>query len=71
MQVCAITTDTASNNATMIDELMKTMSHINPLFDCKCHMPCLAHVLNLVVQDGLKELKTTADKDTSTSCISS
>ena len=71
MHVCAITTDNASNNATMIDELMKTMSHINPLFDRKCHMPCLVHVLNLAVQDGLKELKTTIGKDTSASCISS
>ena len=71
MQVCAITTDNASNNATMIDELVKTMSHINPLFDRKSHMPCLAHILNLAVQDGLKELKTTADEDTSASCISS
>ena len=57
MQVCAITTDNASNNATMIDELMKTMSHINQLFDRKRHMPCLAHVL--------KELKNTVDEDTS------
>ena len=53
----------------MIDELVKTMAHINPLFDRKRHMPCLAHVLNLAVQDGLKDLKTTADEDTSTSCI--
>ena len=71
MQVCAITTDNASNNAKMIDELTKTMSHINPLFDRKRHMPFLAHVLNLAVQDGLKELKTTVDEDTSASCISS
>ena len=71
MLVCAITTDNESYNATMIDELMKTMSHINPLFDRQCHMPCLAHVLNLEVQDGLKDLKTIADEDTSASCISS
>ena len=55
----------------MIDELVKTMSHINPLFDHKSHMPSLAHILNLAVQDGLKELKTIADEDTSASCISS
>ena len=55
----------------MIDELVKTNAHINPLFDRKCHMPCLPHVLNLAVQDGLKELKSTTDEDTSTSCISS
>ena len=71
MHVCAITTDNANNNATMIDELVKTMSHINHLFDRKHHMSCLAHVLNLAVQDGLKDLKTTADEDTSTSSISS
>ena len=71
MQLCAITTDNASNNATMIDELMKIMSHINPLFDRKCHMTCLAHVLNLAIQDGLKELKTTANEDTSVFCMSS
>ena len=55
----------------MIDELVKTMAHINPLFDRKRHMPCFVHVLNLTVQDGLKELKTAADEDTFTSCISS
>ena len=55
----------------MIDELVKTTAHINPLFDRERHMPCLAHVLNLAVQDGLKELKTTADENTSASCISS
>ena len=71
MRVCAITTDNASNNDTMIDELVKTECDINPLFDRKCHMPCLAHVLNLAVQDGLKELKTIVDEDTSTLCISS
>ena len=53
----------------MIDELVKTMCDINPLFDRKRHMPCLMHVLNLAVQNGLKELKTTADEDTSTPCI--
>ena len=34
-------------------------------------MSCLAHVLNLAVQDGLKELKNTIEEDTSTQCISS
>ena len=71
MQVCAITTENASNNTTMIDELVKTMSHINPLFHRKRYMPCLAHVINLAVQDGLKELKTIADEDTSALYISS
>ena len=55
----------------MIDELVKTMSHINTLFDRKRHMPCLVHVLILAVQDGLKELKTTVDKDTSVLGVSS
>ena len=34
-------------------------------------MSCLAHVLNLEVQDNLKGLKTTIEEDTSTLCISS
>ena len=63
--------DNASNNATMIDELVTTMCDINPLFDRKCHKPCLGHFLNLAVQDGLKELKTTVEEDTTTPCISS
>ena len=69
--VCAITSDNASNNGTMIDELVKTIGDINPLFDRKSHIPCLARVLNLAVQDDLKELKTTVEENTSTSCISS
>ena len=71
MQVCTITTYYAINNAATIDQLMKTMCNINPLFDRKRHMPCLAHVLNLAVQDGQKELKATVEEDTSTLCISS
>ena len=71
MQVCAITTDNAINNATMIDQLMKTMCDINPLFNGKCHMSCLAHILNLAFQDCLKELKTTVEEDISTLCKSS
>ena len=71
MQVCAITTDNASNNVTMIDEPVKTMCEINPLFDRKHHMSCLGHILNLAVQDYLKELKTTIEEDTSTLGISS
>ena len=71
MHECVITTNNAINNATMIYQLVKTMCDINPLFDPKCHMSCLAHVLNLVVQDSLRELNSVVEEDTSTLCISS
>ena len=71
MQVGKITTDNASNNATMIDQLVKIVWNINPLFDHKCHMPCLVHVLKLEIQDDLKVLKAIVEEDSSTPCISS
>ena len=71
MHVSVITTNNVSNNAIMIDQVMKTKCDINPLFDRKHHMPCLVHIVNLAVQDDLKELKATVEEDTSTPCISS
>ena len=50
---------------------LHVISDINPLFDHKRHMPCSTHILNLSIQDDLKELKATVEEDNSTPCISS
>jgi hypothetical protein len=47
-----ITTDNASNNLTFID----TLSKENPSFQKENHFRCFAHVINLCVQDALKDL---------------
>jgi hypothetical protein len=47
-----ITTDNASNNLTFIDALAKE----NIFFQKENHFRCFAHVINLCVQDILKEL---------------
>ena len=47
-----ITTDNASNNFTFIDELKKE----NVSFQKENHFRCFAHVINLSVQEALKEL---------------
>jgi len=41
-----VTTDNTSNNLTFVDELSK-----------ENHFRCFAHVINLSVQEALKELK--------------
>jgi hypothetical protein len=48
-----VTTDNASNNLTFIDELSKE----NVFFEKENHFRCFAHVINLSVQEALKELQ--------------
>ena len=48
-----VTTDNASNNLTFINEL----SNENVFFKKENHFRCFAHVINLSVQEALKELK--------------
>ena len=51
-----ITTDNASNNKTMVASLEKIMNENGSKFTKQHNVSCMAHVLNLVVQGGLKEL---------------
>ena len=52
----AITIDNASNNKTMVASSEKMLIENGSMFIKQHHVPCMAHVLNLVVQGGLKEL---------------
>jgi hypothetical protein len=52
-----ITTDNASNNITLVKELSKLLAKDGISWDWKTHhIPCLAHIINLVVQKFLKTL---------------
>ena len=59
------------NNHIFVMYNLHFINDINPLFDRKRHIPCLLHVLNLEIQDDLKELKAFVEEDSSTLCISS
>ena len=54
--MCAITADNASNNKTMAASLQKLLKGSRSRFTKNYLTPCMAHVLNLDVQRGLKEL---------------
>lgn len=47
-----LTTNNASNNLTFVNELSKE----NVFFKKENHFRCFAHVINLSVQEALKEL---------------
>jgi hypothetical protein len=52
-----ITTDNASNNIAMVKHLSKLLSYDGISWDYKTrHIPCLAHIINLIVQKFLKAL---------------
>ncbi|XP_078444856.1 zinc finger BED domain-containing protein DAYSLEEPER-like [Wolffia australiana] len=55
-KVCALTMDNASNNTTMMAKLERELRSVNPHFTVKRHVMCIAHVINLVMQVGLKAL---------------
>lgn len=55
-QVLAITTDNASDNRTMVEALERLLKGGGSTFSDQYHAPCMAHVLNLPVLRGLKEL---------------
>ena len=48
-KVCAITTDNASNNSTMMTILERELRQMNSHFSAKRHVLCMAHVINLVM----------------------
>ena len=56
MNFFVITTDNASNNKTMAASLENLLRESGSTFTKQFHVPCIAHVLNLAVQGGLKEL---------------
>ena len=56
--IFTITVNNASSNDMAIEYLKrKTYDKMGSLLGCKfLHMHCCAHILNLIVQDGLKDL---------------
>ena len=58
--VMTITLDNAKNNDTCIVDLKRILNKRNMmLFGGEfCHMRCFAHVINLVVRDGIAEVKS-------------
>ena len=48
--------DNASNNKKMIAMMAKKLKRENKNFTAKMHIPCFAHILNLVVQSALRAL---------------
>ena len=48
----SITLDNASNNTSVIDLFVRTIRR-GPLSEIS-HMRCVYHIINLIVQDGLK-----------------
>ncbi|XP_031095251.1 zinc finger BED domain-containing protein RICESLEEPER 2-like [Ipomoea triloba] len=62
--VFTVTVDNASSNDTALGFLKrKLLSWGSSTVKCKyLHMRCIAHILNLVVQDGLKECDTAVKK---------
>jgi hypothetical protein len=55
-KLCIITLDNASVNGSMMDDLRNNLSKRNLLIGggALFHIRCAAHVLNLIVQDGLR-----------------
>lgn len=53
----AITTDNASSNTTFITELAELTENNKVPFEKENHIHCLAHVINLAVQDSLRTLQ--------------
>ena len=49
-----MTIDNASNNKKMIAMMAKKLKRENKNFTAKRHIPCFAHILNLVVQSAIK-----------------
>ena len=49
-----MTTDNASNNKKMIAMMAKKLKRKNKNFTIKRHIPCFAHILNLIIQSAIK-----------------
>lgn len=55
-RLLAITTDSASNNGAMARALHEGMGDLNTKFDVKCHIPCMAHIIQLVTGAFMNKL---------------
>ncbi|XP_078446415.1 putative transcriptional regulator tpeD [Wolffia australiana] len=53
-KVYAVTTDNAMANKKMLALLAWKVRSVNPTFTARRHVPCVAHILNIVVQAALK-----------------
>ncbi|XP_078440370.1 putative transcriptional regulator tpeD isoform X1 [Wolffia australiana] len=58
-KVLAVTSDNASTNKKMMTILAEKLKDINMRFTADGHVPCVVHILNLVVQAGFKHLHIT------------
>lgn len=66
-QLLAITVDNASNNGTLTTKLQEALTNTVSEFGRQqiYHVPCLAHVVQLSVNDFLKNIKATANENDS------
>ncbi|XP_078437250.1 putative transcriptional regulator tpeD [Wolffia australiana] len=53
-KVYDVTTDNATTNKKMLDWMARKLKSVNPTFTARRHIPCVAHILNIVVQAALK-----------------
>ena len=52
-KICGVTTDNASSNGRM----MRALATLMPCIDAKMQVPCTCHIINLVVQAGMVNLR--------------
>ena len=64
-RVLTLTVDNASSNDTTIAYLKKCFKHVFVLDGDFVHVRCCAHILNLIVCDGLKDVN---DMDSNSKC---
>ena len=55
-QVCAVTLNKSNNSSAMVVSLAKALKDTDARFNKLYHMPCLAQVVNQVVEEGFKQL---------------
>ncbi|XP_078448328.1 putative transcriptional regulator tpeD isoform X2 [Wolffia australiana] len=53
-KVYAVTTDNATANKKMLALMARKLKSVNPTFTARRHVPCVAHILNIVVQAALE-----------------
>ncbi|XP_078443785.1 putative transcriptional regulator tpeD [Wolffia australiana] len=53
-KVYAVTTDNATANKRMLALMLRKLKGVNPTFTARRHVPCVTHILNVVVQAAIK-----------------